>query len=146
MLTIKAASTICFCFLLCFIWLISNKDFRSLHFAYPLVTYQKKRICLSPGYLPFTPKGYFLIWSPIIIDCCHSLFRIESTKGSYAKEWSKWEKQLREVLINNAEYLNSIQVKFSCFLYLYNLIYSVKFNANGVFWKQLEQKIIVINR
>ncbi|XP_062171894.1 tRNA ligase 1 isoform X1 [Alnus glutinosa] len=38
--------------------------------------------------------------------------RIESTKGSYAKEWSKWEKQLREVLINNADYLNSIQVPF----------------------------------
>lgn len=92
-------------------------------------------------YLPFTPKGYFLIWSPII-DYCHSLFRLESTKGSYAKEWSKWEKKLREVLIGNAEYLNSIQV----ILFFYNLIYSAQFNANGFFWKQLEQKIIFINR
>ncbi|KAF9664985.1 hypothetical protein SADUNF_Sadunf16G0075200 [Salix dunnii] len=38
--------------------------------------------------------------------------RLESTKGSYAKEWVQWEKQLREVLIGNAEHLNSIQVPF----------------------------------
>lgn len=37
-------------------------------------------------------------------------FRLESTKGTYAKEWAKWEKQLREVLLANAEYLNSVQV------------------------------------
>lgn len=36
--------------------------------------------------------------------------RVESTKGAYAGEWVKWEKQLREVLLGNAEYLNSIQV------------------------------------
>ncbi|KAL5581540.1 hypothetical protein UlMin_013982, partial [Ulmus minor] len=34
------------------------------------------------------------------------------TKGTYAKEWTKWDKQLREVLVNNAEYLNSTQVPF----------------------------------
>ncbi|KAI3450520.1 hypothetical protein Pfo_007185 [Paulownia fortunei] len=38
--------------------------------------------------------------------------RLESTKGTYAKEWAKWEKQLRETLLGNAEYLNSIQVPF----------------------------------
>ncbi|XP_048324076.2 tRNA ligase 1 isoform X1 [Ziziphus jujuba] len=38
--------------------------------------------------------------------------RLESTKGSYAMEWAKWEKQLREVLFGNAEYLNSVQVPF----------------------------------
>ncbi|KAF2321834.1 hypothetical protein GH714_003023 [Hevea brasiliensis] len=38
--------------------------------------------------------------------------RLESTKGSYAKEWANWEKRLREVLFSNAEYLNSIQVPF----------------------------------
>ncbi|XP_040991726.1 tRNA ligase 1 [Juglans microcarpa x Juglans regia] len=38
--------------------------------------------------------------------------RLESTKGSYAKEWAKWEKELRKVLFGNAEYLNSIQVPF----------------------------------
>ncbi|XP_024026356.1 tRNA ligase 1 isoform X1 [Morus notabilis] len=38
--------------------------------------------------------------------------RLESTKGTYAKEWAKWEKQLREVLLANAEYLNSVQVPF----------------------------------
>ncbi|KAL2488867.1 RNA ligase [Forsythia ovata] len=38
--------------------------------------------------------------------------RLESTKGSYAKEWARWEKQLRETLLGNAEYLNSIQVPF----------------------------------
>lgn len=38
--------------------------------------------------------------------------RLESTKGSYAKEWEKWEKQMRGTLLSNAEYLNSIQVPF----------------------------------
>ncbi|XP_030506029.2 tRNA ligase 1 [Cannabis sativa] len=38
--------------------------------------------------------------------------RLESTKGTYVKEWAKWEKRLREVLLGNAEYLNSIQVPF----------------------------------
>ncbi|XP_022157928.1 tRNA ligase 1 [Momordica charantia] len=38
--------------------------------------------------------------------------RADSTKGSYAKEWAKWEKQLRETLFGNTEYLNSIQVPF----------------------------------
>ncbi|VFQ98103.1 unnamed protein product [Cuscuta campestris] len=38
--------------------------------------------------------------------------RLEPTKGTYAKEWAKWEKQLRDVLFANADYLNSIQVPF----------------------------------
>ncbi|KAL6506324.1 hypothetical protein OROGR_024505 [Orobanche gracilis] len=38
--------------------------------------------------------------------------RLEPTKGTYVKEWAKWEKQLRETLLGNAEYLNSIQVPF----------------------------------
>ncbi|KAJ9698200.1 hypothetical protein PVL29_007335 [Vitis rotundifolia] len=38
--------------------------------------------------------------------------RLESAKGTYANEWSKWEKQLRDILFDNAEYLNSIQVPF----------------------------------
>lgn len=38
--------------------------------------------------------------------------RLESTKGSYSKEWANWEKQLRETLHENAEYLNSIQIPF----------------------------------
>ncbi|KAK1429516.1 hypothetical protein QVD17_11725 [Tagetes erecta] len=38
--------------------------------------------------------------------------RLESTKGTYAKEWVLWEKQLREVLFGNADYLTSIQVPF----------------------------------
>ncbi|CBI16268.3 unnamed protein product, partial [Vitis vinifera] len=38
--------------------------------------------------------------------------RLESTKGTYANEWSKWEKQLRDILFDNAEYLTSIQVPF----------------------------------
>ncbi|KAF2321811.1 hypothetical protein GH714_002912 [Hevea brasiliensis] len=42
----------------------------------------------------------------------YSVLRLESTKGSYAKEWANWEKRLREVLFSNAEYLNSIQVPF----------------------------------
>lgn len=38
--------------------------------------------------------------------------RLESTKGAYVKEWVKWEKQLRDILLGNADYLNSIQVPF----------------------------------
>lgn len=38
--------------------------------------------------------------------------RVESIKGSYAEEWAKWEKEMRETLSSNAEYLNSIQVPF----------------------------------
>ncbi|KAG1368834.1 tRNA ligase 1 [Cocos nucifera] len=38
--------------------------------------------------------------------------RLEPVKGSYAKEWARWEKRLREVLFGNADYLNSIQVPF----------------------------------
>ncbi|KAK9732611.1 hypothetical protein RND81_04G010000 [Saponaria officinalis] len=38
--------------------------------------------------------------------------RMESTKGTYAMDWSKWEKQLRETLLYNADYLGSIQVPF----------------------------------
>ncbi|CAJ2654356.1 unnamed protein product [Trifolium pratense] len=38
--------------------------------------------------------------------------RLESTKGTYAKEWMKWEKQLRDILFGNADYLNTVQVPF----------------------------------
>ncbi|KAI8573733.1 hypothetical protein RHMOL_Rhmol01G0299200 [Rhododendron molle] len=38
--------------------------------------------------------------------------KLESTKGSYANDWAKWEKQLRETLCASADYLNSIQVPF----------------------------------
>lgn len=38
--------------------------------------------------------------------------RLASTKGTYTKEWAKWEKQLREILFDNAEYLSSVQVPF----------------------------------
>ncbi|VYS45357.1 unnamed protein product [Arabidopsis thaliana] len=38
--------------------------------------------------------------------------RLESTKGTYAAEWTKWEKQLRDTLVANSEYLSSIQVPF----------------------------------
>lgn len=38
--------------------------------------------------------------------------RLDSTKGSYAGDWKKWERKLREVLFSNAEYLDSIQVPF----------------------------------
>ncbi|KAJ8425984.1 hypothetical protein Cgig2_009491 [Carnegiea gigantea] len=46
----------------------------------------------------------FIFWT--------SFLKLESTKGSYAKEWEKWEKQMRETLLSNSEYLNSIQVPF----------------------------------
>ncbi|XP_057969723.1 tRNA ligase 1-like [Malania oleifera] len=42
--------------------------------------------------------------------------RLESTKGSYAADWAKWEKKLREILFSNAEYLDSVQVPFKLFV------------------------------
>ncbi|KAK1285683.1 hypothetical protein QJS10_CPB20g00322 [Acorus calamus] len=38
--------------------------------------------------------------------------RLEPSKGTYAREWTQWEKRLREIIFANAEYLNSIQVPF----------------------------------
>uniref|UniRef100_A0A7N0VDW9 tRNA ligase phosphodiesterase domain-containing protein n=1 Tax=Kalanchoe fedtschenkoi TaxID=63787 RepID=A0A7N0VDW9_KALFE len=38
--------------------------------------------------------------------------RLESTKGTYVKEWAKWEKRLRETLFAHTDYLTSIQVPF----------------------------------
>ncbi|PIA38648.1 hypothetical protein AQUCO_02700102v1 [Aquilegia coerulea] len=38
--------------------------------------------------------------------------RLDSTKGAYSREWTNWEKRLREVFSGNAEYLNAIQVPF----------------------------------
>jgi len=39
--------------------------------------------------------------------------RVEPSKGSYAKEWARWEQRLRVTLFGNADYLNSIQVTVS---------------------------------
>ncbi|PIA61841.1 hypothetical protein AQUCO_00200085v1 [Aquilegia coerulea] len=38
--------------------------------------------------------------------------RLDSTKGAYSKEWTNWERRLREVFFGNAEYLNAIQVPY----------------------------------
>ncbi|XP_021734193.1 tRNA ligase 1-like [Chenopodium quinoa] len=38
--------------------------------------------------------------------------RMDSTKGSYAKDWANWERHMQETLLCNSEYLNSIQVPF----------------------------------
>ncbi|XP_010253547.1 PREDICTED: uncharacterized protein LOC104594775 [Nelumbo nucifera] len=38
--------------------------------------------------------------------------RLDSTRGPYAMAWANWEKQLRESLIGNANYLSSVQVPF----------------------------------
>jgi hypothetical protein len=37
-------------------------------------------------------------------------FRLEPSKGTYAKEWAHWESRLRKVMTDNADYVNSIQV------------------------------------
>lgn len=38
--------------------------------------------------------------------------KMDSAKGSYSKEWSRWEQRLREILFANADYLIAIQVPF----------------------------------
>ncbi|KAM7496694.1 hypothetical protein LguiA_021108 [Lonicera macranthoides] len=37
---------------------------------------------------------------------------LDSTKGTYARDWARWEKQLRDTLFANSKYLYSIQVPF----------------------------------
>ncbi|XP_057774662.1 tRNA ligase 1-like isoform X2 [Salvia miltiorrhiza] len=37
---------------------------------------------------------------------------LDSSKGQYIDKWTQWEKQLRDTLSANSEYLNSIQVSF----------------------------------
>ncbi|KAK6141957.1 hypothetical protein DH2020_024307 [Rehmannia glutinosa] len=64
--------------------------------------------------------SYYLVFAEdlrhfLSLSACEDLLYLnvsEPTKGTYAKEWAKWEKQLRETLLGNAEYLNSIQVPF----------------------------------
>jgi hypothetical protein len=66
-------------------------------------------------------NSYLILSEDSYIFVVCSVLRLESTKGSYGKEWVKWEKQLREVLIGSAEHLNSIQVcifYFVCACYL----------------------------
>lgn len=56
----------------------------------------------------------------------HCQHRMEPAKGSYAKEWARWEKRLREILFGNADHLNSIQVQDHVrflFCTLYNFFY-----------------------
>lgn len=62
------------------------------------------------------PRDIFLFLLLLFVTA--TAVRLDSTKGSYAKEWAKWEKQLREVLFGNAEYLNSVQVKYVSFCFV----------------------------
>lgn len=36
--------------------------------------------------------------------------RSDSSKGTYARQWTIWEKKLRDIIFKNAEYLKSVQV------------------------------------
>jgi len=38
--------------------------------------------------------------------------KLDCAKGSYGKKWSRWERQLREILFANADYLTMIEVPF----------------------------------
>ena len=63
---------------------------------------------------------------------CFSL-RLESTKGSYAQEWAKWEKKLRDTLSANAEHLNSIQVNIIIIIFYYYLHLKIEEWEGGFF-------------
>lgn len=41
--------------------------------------------------------------------------RLDSTKGEFQQDWSRWEKQLRDILNGNAAYFQVIQVKLFAF-------------------------------
>lgn len=112
----------------CFIWNWLPRDV--ICFGLPLLFYYYCYFCL-----------FFCVW--LHLTCSLLSIRLDSTKGSYAKEWVKWEKQLREVLFGNTEYLNSVQVKLFSFLLVMfcNLIYSVQFSVHDVLWNQADQMI-----
>lgn len=55
--------------------------------------------------------------------------KLEPSKGTYAKEWDRWEKQLRCVLLENTDYINSIQVPFD--IAVSNVLEQLKAVARG---------------
>ncbi|KAH9700790.1 trna ligase 1 [Citrus sinensis] len=68
--------------------------------------------------------GYIMLKSPLPADVKSvleegiNLYQLEKeregrwdySKELYAEEWAKWEKKLRETLLSNADYFNSVQV------------------------------------
>jgi hypothetical protein len=64
--------------------------------------------------------------------------RLESNKGTYAAEWVKWEKELRKVLIQNSEYLTSVQVPFE--LAVKQVLDQLKAVAKGEFSTPVTEK------
>lgn len=68
--------------------------------------------CYSSFYFSSSALALGLVWLflTFCFPCYVSWCRLESAKGTYAVEWTKWEKQLRSTLIANSEYLNSVQV------------------------------------
>ena len=67
----------------------------------PLLKYDR-------DYLPDSIKG-ILNEGLSLYNLHHNMHgRMDCAKGSYAKEWSRWEQRLREILFANADYINAI--------------------------------------
>lgn len=77
--------------------------------------------------------------------------RLEPVKGSYAKEWARWEKRLREVLFGNADYLNSIQVGDYWSPYPFNRVFDpwfmliIQFHIAHIVYDSKEKVIMMLN-
>ncbi|KFK34150.1 hypothetical protein AALP_AA5G107100 [Arabis alpina] len=105
-----------------------SKSFQVKGFATLEVSLKHWSICKKTVLAIFIPQLVFLffhgcseklgelkLWrrrQNLIIFLSFSCRRLESTKGAYAAEWTKWEKQLRDTLVANFEHLNSVQVLF----------------------------------
>jgi hypothetical protein len=62
-----------------------------------------KIILTSKSVNPFASSWLF-------IGVLNLFYRLESLQGSFTKEWSTWEKSLKDVLFAHANYLNDVQV------------------------------------
>ncbi|XP_063937149.1 tRNA ligase 1 isoform X2 [Daucus carota subsp. sativus] len=71
---------------------------------------------LKPNRSPLPESVTSILEEGIDLFRLHSIKhrRLDSSKGTYAQQWAKWEKKLRDIIYINAEYLNSVQVPIDC--------------------------------
>lgn len=72
-----------------------------------------KIILTSKSANPFASSWLFIgVFTGGMSTLLNLFYRLESLQGSFTKEWSTWEKSLKDVLFAHANYLNDVQVPF----------------------------------
>jgi len=70
-----------------------------------------KIILPSKSANPFASSWLFIgVFTGGMSTLLNLFYRLESLQGSFTKEWSTWEKSLKDVLFAHANYLNDVQV------------------------------------